>query len=88
MAIVRNKPTPEKAAKIAAFGAAADAPEEPIAPPKPGQHGGSGPKSSLLRWEGNEDLRDAIIAYAKSERYTIHEILIESIREGFKTIKN
>lgn len=92
--IVRNKPTaPADADAIAAFGAAADArPEDappapttaaPIAPrktsdPKPP------PKSSLIRWDGNEDLRDAIIEYAERERYPIHTVLLEATRRGFE----
>lgn len=91
--IVRNKPvTPADADAIAAFAAAAEArPDDtPPAPstaapivarkasePKPP------PKSSLIRWEGHEDLRDAIIEYADRERYPIHTVLLETIRRGF-----
>ena len=91
--IVRNKPTtPPDADAIAAFGAAAEArpADTPPAPstsapivakkvtdPKPP------PKSSLIRWDGHEELRDAIIEYADRERYPIHTVLLETIRRGF-----
>ncbi len=98
MAIVRNKkttPSPETDAAIAAFGAAAEArPEEtePVTPAAPAARtrpaskpaGEGGPKSSLVRWEGNEDLRDAIIDYHRRERYPIHTVLLEAIRRGFE----
>ena len=91
--IVRNKPVaPADADAIAAFAAAAEArpdaappahsPGAPIVArkvtePKPP------PKSSLIRWDGHEDLRDAIIEYADRERYPIHTVLLETIRRGF-----
>lgn len=96
--IVRNKPvTPADADAIAAFGAAADARPEDVSPapakaapiavrkasePKPP------PESSLIRWKGNEDLRDAIIEYSARERYSIHTVLLEAIRRGFDQMES
>lgn len=96
--IVRNKPTtPADPDGIAAFGAAAearpvDAPPAPSTPapiatkkanqPKPP------PKSSLIRWDGHEDLRDAIIEYAERERYPIHTVLLEATRRGFEQMNS
>lgn len=91
--IVRNKPAPDQEAAIAAFGAAADAlPDEkttpgPKATPMP-KRNSNGPASSLLRWEGHEDLRDEIIEYAKRERYPVHTVLLDAIRRGFEQIKS
>lgn len=95
MAIVRNKKPAEVEAAVAAFGAAADLrPEEtPAAASVSGSAKRAtptpsavddGPKSSLIRWAGNEDLRDAIIEYHQRERYPIHTVLLEALRRGFE----
>lgn len=93
MAIVRNKkPTPAQAAAIDAFTAAADArPDETPAPapapaPTSRKPAPDGPASSLIRWAGNEDLRDRITDYATRERYSVHHILIEALRLGIDKI--
>lgn len=96
MAIVRNKkPQPVDPSAIAAFGAQADAKTEANdtqpASREAGrkkQDAGKPPASSLIRWEGHEELRDAIIAYAKAERYPVHTVLLDSLRRGFDQLRN
>lgn len=90
--IVRNKPAPDQEAAIAAFGAAADTlPDDVPTPAAKGapapKNNSTGPASTLLRWEGNEDLRDAIIAYSKRERYPVHTVLLDAIRRGFEQVE-
>lgn len=98
MAIVRNKKNAPAADQdaIAAFGAAAEARPEPDAtepapapakkPTKPAPaaepSGGDGPKSTLVRWEGYEDVRDEIYDYHRRERYTVQTVIIEALRLG------
>lgn len=96
MAIVRNKkPQPVDPSAIAAFGAQADAKTEandtqPISHPvgRKKHAMGKPPSSSLIRWDGHEELRDAIIAYAKAERYPVHTVLLDSLRRGFDLLKD
>ena len=103
MAIARNTPRkPTDAAAIEAFGAAAEArPQEaPAAPPTPApeakaarpakasQTADSGPASSLIRWKGEEDLRDLIKAYAKAERYSEQDVMIRALRLGMDQIQS
>lgn len=98
--IVPNPPLdPEKAAAIAAFGAQAEHPPEVTAPAvaaaaaaavKPAT--GSidrpkGPKNTLLRWDGNEELRDNVIEFATNERYSTHAVLIKAIEIGLVELK-
>lgn len=94
-------PTAEAAEAIAAFGAAAEArPTDPPAPEPSVSPAGPAlssrkkdkpkapPKSSLIRWDGHEDLRDAILEYSNRERYPIHTVLLEAIRRGFEQIRS
>lgn len=97
MAIARNKP--KDAAAIAAFGAAAEArptEEEPTTTPaakaarspRAPQAADDGPASSLLRWKGEEQLRDRIKTYAKTERYSEQEVMIRALQLGMDQIEN
>lgn len=103
MAIARNTPRkPKDAAAIEAFGAAAEArPQElPVAAPTPVpaakaaqrpkavQTAGSGPASSLVRWKDQDELRDRIKAYAKTERYSEQDVMIRALQLGMDQIEN
>ncbi|WP_147304088.1 hypothetical protein [Subtercola boreus] len=102
MAIARNRKSPKDSAAIAAFGAAAEArPEQPptltpaparadkvTRPPKPVQKVDGGPAASVIRWKGHEELRDRIKTYAKSERYTDQDLIIQALQLGINQIEN
>ncbi|UXW87076.1 hypothetical protein NFX31_06010 [Microbacterium azadirachtae] len=82
----------EREAAVDASGAGADEPltergfmEADVSPDVDSGHGGA--RSSLVRWEGNEDLRDAIVSYARRERYSIHAVLLASLRRGLDEIR-
>ncbi len=81
MPIARNKKNPPvDPDAIAAFGAAAElrpGPAEPPAPTTPGARSTprtrlrgreAPPASSIVRWAGEEELRDRLIAYRRAER--------------------
>lgn len=92
--IVRNKPTAERAAEIAAFGAAAEHPIEVIAPAAaatpPATNSPAkttGPKNTLLRWDANQPLRDEVYSFAESERYSVHSVLMKAIELGLQELK-
>ena len=100
MPIAKNrKPTPEQQAAIQAFGAAADArPEDvsyvqPVLTSKSVTHhtstprGEEPPKSTLVRWGKNEELRDRVIEYSKRERYSVHDTILEALRLGMEQIE-
>ncbi len=92
MAIVRNKKAqPVDPSAIAAFGAEAEAKPSieaqqktstPSIPRK--QRETKPPASSLIRWDGHEDLRDALIEYARRERYPVHTVLIMALEQGLE----
>lgn len=90
MAIVRNKkPQPVDPSAIAAFGAEADAKFVPAAevagpatPARKKPDGGKPPASSLIRWDGHEELRDSLIEFAKRERYPVHTVLLMALERG------
>lgn len=97
MAIARNKKTTPDPAAIASFGAAAEAHVEPPAsfaapatrssaaggsPKRRRSAEGQAPKASLVRWGGEEELRDQLIEYARRERYNMQELMIEAMRLG------
>ena len=42
--------------------------------------------SSLIRWEHQEVLRDAVTDYARREHHSVHAVLVESIRRGLALI--
>jgi hypothetical protein len=56
--------------------------------PKVAQSGDDGPASSLLRWKGEEQLRDRIKTYAKTERYSEQEVMIRALQLGMDQIDN
>lgn len=99
MAIARNKKTTPDPAAIASFGAAAEAHvEPPVAPatrssaaggsPKRRRSAeGQAPKASLVRWGGEEELRDQLIEYARRERYNMQELMIEAMRLGIAQLE-
>ncbi|MDD7930772.1 hypothetical protein [Microbacterium thalli] len=62
----------------------APAPAKKAAKPTPAAEpsGGDGPKSTLVRWEGYEDVRDEIYDYHRRERYTVQTVIIEALRLG------
>ncbi|MWV75848.1 hypothetical protein [Rathayibacter rathayi] len=91
MALARNKqkqPAPDPAA-IAAFGAAAEAtpatppPAAPAVAPK-----SNPPKSSLVRWDGHQELRDRILTYGQTHRYATHDLMITAMERGMDLIEN
>jgi hypothetical protein len=102
MAIARNRKPLTDPAAIAAFGAAAESRpgDEPSAAPasapvakasrpaKAAQSADDGPASSLLRWKGEEKLRDRIKTYAKTERYSEQEVMIRALELGMDQIDN
>jgi hypothetical protein len=59
-----------------------------IRPPKAAQSADDGPASSLLRWKGEEQLRDRIKTYAKTERYSEQEVMIRALQLGMDQIDN
>lgn len=92
MAIVRNKkPQPVDPSAIAAFGAEADAKSVPAAGPATAARkkpdGGKPPASSLIRWNEHEDLRDALIDFAKQERYPVHTVLLMALESGLEDLR-
>lgn len=102
MVIARNKknPTADPAA-IAAFGAAAEArpaTPEPGAPtmaraPRaatPAAQAGEDkapPKSSLVRWAGEEETRDRLIAYSAAERYKMQDLMVKAMQLGMDQLE-
>ena len=46
-----------------------------------------GPKSSLVRWKGEEALRDRIKQFAKTQRYSEHEIMIRAMAAGMDKLE-
>lgn len=94
MAIVRNKkPQPVDPSAIAAFGAEADGksiptPEasSPATPVRKNRNGSKPPASSLIRWDGHEELRDAVIEFAKRERYPVHTVLLMALEKGLDSL--
>lgn len=94
MAIVRNKkPQPVDPSAIAAFGAQADAhpseePHQPakVSPSRKRRNGDKPPASSLIRWEGHEELRDSLADYAKRERYPMHTVLLMALELGLEQL--
>lgn len=57
------------------------------APSMPTQSDGDGPKASLVRWAGEKQLRDDLIAYGKLNRYNMQELMIEAMRRGLDDMK-
>lgn len=104
MAIARNKPKDVAAiAAFGAAAEARPTEEEPVttpaaptpAPaakaarsPRAPQTADDGPASSLLRWKGEEQLRDRIKSYAKTERYSEQEVMIRALQLGMDQIEN
>ncbi len=97
MAIKRNRPaeTPDRLAAIEEFGAAAEArPAETQAAPSPTRGArrattaGEGAKSSLIRWAGNEQLRDRVADYSRSQRYPQHEVILRALAIGMAELES
>ena len=102
MVIARNKknPTADPAA-IAAFGAAAEArpaTPEPGTPTKArasraattaAQAGEekAPPKSSLVRWAGEEETRDRLLAYSAAERYKMQDLMVKAMQLGMDQLE-
>lgn len=92
MAIVRNKnPQPVDPTAIAAFGAEAESKptenQQPVPSRSPSRRKtetGKPPASSLIRWEGHEELRDSLVAYARNERYPVHTVLLMALEHGLQ----
>lgn len=100
MAIARNKKTTPDPAAIASFGAAAESHVEPPATraASPATTAGAtvkrrraaegrAPKASLVRWGGEEELRDQLIEYGRRERYNMQELMIEALRLGIAELE-
>lgn len=103
MAIARNRKKEPDVAAIAAFGAAAESRNDQAAPTSAvtrraqEESRGStapkvpsatdGPKASLVRWAGEKELRDELMAYGKRNRYNMQELMIEAMRRGLAELK-
>jgi hypothetical protein len=96
MAIKRNRPaeTPDRLAAIEEFGAAAEArPTGVPAAPSPKREArrptsaGEGAKGSLIRWAGNEELRDRVADYSRSQRYPQHEVILRALAIGMAKLE-
>lgn len=46
-----------------------------------------GPKASLVRWAGEKELRDDLMAYGKRNRYNMQELMIETMRKGLAELR-
>lgn len=98
-----KKSTPADPAAIAAFGAAAELRHEPTSVSaarvtRPGSSRSSvesplvagekaPPRSSLVRWSGEEELRDRLIAYAKDERYKMQDLMVKAMQLGLDQLE-
>ncbi len=95
MAIKRNRPaeTPDRLAAIEEFGAAAearptDAPTASAAKREPRRaSAGEGAKGSLIRWAGNEELRDRVAEYSRTQRYPQHEVILRALAIGLTELE-
>lgn len=96
MAIKRNRPaeSPERMAAIEQFGAAAEArPGEtpatpaPEAKPRRTPAAGEGAKGSLIRWAGNEELRDRVAHYSKTQRYPQQDVILRALAIGMDELE-
>jgi hypothetical protein len=101
MPIARNKKNPPvDPDAIAAFGAAAELrPEaaEPPAPTPPAKQRTTTrtpradekapPASSLVRWAGEEELRDRLIAYSRAERYKMQDLMVKAMQIGLDQLE-
>jgi len=99
MAIARNKKNPPvDPAAIEAFGAAAEArtvaqePKTAAAKPRAiktaNQAGEKAPPlSSLVRWDGEEELRDRLIAYSAAERYKMQALMVKAMQLGMDQLE-
>lgn len=82
----RHRSSDDRDAANGSFAVAADAPDAENLT-NTSLRGANGPASSLIRWEHHEDLRESVTEYAKRERYSVHAVLIESIRRGLAQIE-
>jgi hypothetical protein len=102
MPIARNKKNPPvDPDAIAAFGAAAELRPEPAGPPAPtpptrqrattprtaSADEEAPPASSIVRWAGEEELRDRIIAYRRAERYKMQDLMIKAMQIGLDQLE-
>lgn len=103
MPIARNKKNPPvDPDAIAAFGAAAELRPEPPAstlavkqhttipratPRTPAADEKTPPASSLVRWAGEEELRDRLIAYGRAERYKMQDLMVKAMQIGLDQLE-
>ncbi len=99
MPIARNKKNPPvDPDAIAAFGAAAELRPGPAEPPAPTRRRATTPRtasadeeappaSSIVRWAGEEELRDRLIAYRRAERYKMQDLMIKVMQIGLDQLE-
>lgn len=45
------------------------------------------PASSLVRWAGEEELRDRLIAYGRAERYKMQDLMVKAMQIGLDQLE-
>ncbi|HAQ9631338.1 TPA: hypothetical protein IYE65_003012, partial [Enterococcus faecium] len=45
------------------------------------------PKSSLVRWAGEEETRDRLIAYSAAERYKMQDLMVKAMQLGMDQLE-
>ncbi len=99
MPIARNKKNPPvDPDAIAAFGAAAELRPGPPNRRPPTRRRATTPRtasadeeappaSSIVRWAGEEELRDRLIAYRRAERYKMQDLMIKVMQIGLDQLE-
>lgn len=45
------------------------------------------PKSSLVRWAGEEETRDRLLAYSAAERYKMQDLMVKAMQLGMDQLE-
>lgn len=45
------------------------------------------PQSSLVRWAGEEETRDRLLAYARDERYKMQDLMVKAMQLGMDRLE-
>jgi len=45
------------------------------------------PMSSLVRWAGEEETRDRLLAYARDERYKMQDLMVKAMQLGMDQLE-
>jgi hypothetical protein len=46
------------------------------------------PQASLVRWAGEEETRDRLLAYAHDERYKMQDLMVKAMQLGMDQLEN